>query len=96
MGRATSGDLNRTSNGFTKFFFASTSPKGKGAAFGSTKSSIMPAPQQESKGPTKDTDGPNPFFDLGYLSSEKLNELREFFDEYKGPDEFITVNIPTF
>ena len=29
---------------------------------------------------TKATDGPNPFFELGYISVKKLNELRALFD----------------
>ena len=31
---------------------------------------------------TKPSDGPNPFFELGYLSVEKLKELRAKFDAY--------------
>ena len=89
MGRATSGDLNRTSYGRVKYLYASISPRGRGHALGSTQSSIMPAPQQEPKGPFKYPDGPNPFLELGYISDEKVNELREKFDEHKGPDESI-------
>ena len=29
---------------------------------------------------TKATDGPNPFFELGYISVKKLNELRGLFE----------------
>ena len=48
MGRATSGDLNRTSNGFQKYIFASNPTSGKApAAFGGTQSSIIPAPSLE-------------------------------------------------
>ena len=31
---------------------------------------------------TKPSDGPNPFFELGYISVEKLKDLRARFDEY--------------
>ena len=31
---------------------------------------------------TKPNDGPNPFFELGYLSVEELKELRAKFDKY--------------
>ena len=79
-----------------------SSPKDKeekSPATGSTDTQVAPAPAppvQKLPEGTKATDGPNPFFQLGYLSVEKLNELREVFDEHKGPDEFIAVNEPTF
>ena len=82
MGRATSGDLNRTSNGAVKYF-TSNSPRGSVGTFGNKKSSFMPAPNpEESKTPRakkqqtirragdNDPDGPNPLKKLRWLTQD--------------------------
>ena len=90
MNRNTSGDFGRTSNGAARF--ASTSPSGRGRAFGNTKSGIMPAPNQEESKAAKakrqsikrpgenDPDGPNPLRKLNYFDEETFNHLRYTFD----------------
>ena len=36
---------------------------------------------------TKGTDGPNPFFELGYISVKKLKALRDLFDYHKSDEK---------